>query len=101
MGEGFPKPHITWNGIWPPIIMKVLHIGLRVFAIRLMGDSWSNQHLYILMGFVTPRFHSSCVTMFDDRFFRGDFLKIRSQSYNVTRLTRKKMMSPGSIPDQP
>jgi len=39
--------------------------------------------------------------MFDDRFFRGDFLKIRSQSYNVTRLTRKKMMSPGSIPDQP
>ena len=28
--------------------------------------------------------------MFDDRFFRGDFLKIRSQSSIVTRLTKKK-----------
>ncbi len=107
--------------------MKVLHIGLRVFAIRLVGDSRSTQQLYILMGFVTPvlilcrlhsfswhhfqshniygplwrgnnnpvdnRFHSSCVTMFDDRFFRGDFLKIRSQSSIVTRLTKKKSLS--------
>jgi hypothetical protein len=39
---------------------------------------------------VDNRFHSSCVTMFDDRFFRGDFLKIRSQSSIVTRLTKKK-----------
>ena len=32
--------------------------------------------------------------MFDDRFFRGDFLKIRSQSSIVTRLTKKKKDRP-------
>ena len=31
--------------------------------------------------------------MFDDRFFRGDFLKIRSQSSIVTRLTKKTQCS--------
>ncbi len=48
MDGGDSKPFITWNCIWPPIIMKMLHIILRVLAVRLMGGSKSNQHLDIL-----------------------------------------------------